>query len=272
LNRAADIEPDGRAAMVDERSRGGVTIRHHGDPDSPDTAPPERPKYFQDILAHLEPLLGPVESIYDEAISDKVHLDVLVFAPNDERPFWTLVSCGMSTRRMAVPPSMPDAASCERAELLICLPPDWFGPDIVKLARDGRIWPIEVLKFAARFPHLFDTWLWIGHSMSTEDPPERFAPNTQFCAYFIAVPLTLPNEKWKLIAHDGQPISFLTVIPLYADELRYTLDNGRGALFDRLDEARVNELLDPTRPSVVPAPPPKQGFKWPNLLSRKTRG
>jgi Suppressor of fused protein (SUFU) len=64
----------------------------------------------------------------------------------------------------------------------------------------------------------------------------------------------------------------VTIIPLYADELSYILDNGRGALFDRLDEARVNELLDPTRPSVVPAPPPKQGFKWPNLLSRKTRG
>jgi hypothetical protein len=258
--------------MVDERTRGGVTFKRYGDPNSPDTAPPERPTYFADILAHLEPFLGSVDTVYDEVISDKVHLDVLTFAPNDDRPFWTLVSCGMSTRRMAAPQGVPDAASCERAELVICLPLDWFGPDLDKLARDGKAWPIEILKYAARFPHLYDTWLWIGHSLATAEPPEPFNPSTEFCAFFVAVPLGWPEEKWKLVAHDGQPISFLTIIPLYADELRYTLDNGRGPLFDRLDEARVNELLDPTRPSVVPAPPLKQAFKWPNLLFRKTRG
>jgi Suppressor of fused protein (SUFU) len=254
--------------MVEERARGGGTIKRYGDANSPDTAPPERPTYFADILAHLEPFLGAVDTVYDEVVSDKVHLDVLVFAPNDERPCWTLVSCGMSTRRMAA----PQGASCERAELLICLPPDWFGPDLDKLARDGKAWPIEILKYVARFPHLYDTWLWIGHTLATAEPPEPFNTGTQFCAFFVAVPLGWPEEKWKLIAHDGQPISFLTIIPLYADELRYARDNGRDALFDRLDEACVNELLDPTRSSLVPAPPLKQGFKWPNLLFRKTRG
>jgi hypothetical protein len=62
----------------------------------------------------------------------------------------------------------------------------------------------------------------------------------------------------------------LSHIPLYRDELQFKLDNGTGRLLDLFDEARVNELFDPTRPSVVPPTPPKRTFPWSNLLSRKT--
>jgi hypothetical protein len=257
--------------MGEERARGGATIKHYGDTAAPNTAPPERPIYFNDILAHLEPILGPVETAYDEVVSDQVHLDVLVFAPTGRRDFWTLVTCGMSTRPMAVPKGMEDPSSCERAELVICVPEDWFGPDLGQLAREGKAWPIEVLKFAARFPHLYDSWLWIGHTLATEEPPEPFDPSTEFCAFAVGVPLGFPKEKWKMAAHDGRLISFLSIIPLYSGELRFALDKGFNALLDLFDEAGVNELLDPTRPSLVSGKPPKRTFPWSNLLSRKTR-
>ena len=257
--------------MGEERSPGGAFIKHYGDSAAPNVAPPARPTYFNDVLAHLEPLLGPVETVYDEVLSDQVQLYVLVFAPTGHRDFWTLVTCGMSTRPMAAPKGMDDPSSCERAELVICLPPDWFGSDLKQLKRDGKAWPIEVLKYAARFPHLYDSWLWIGHTLATEEPPEPFDPATEFCAFAVAVPLGWPKEKWKMAAHDGRSISFLTIIPLYSGELRFALDKGFSALLDLFDEARINELLDPTRPSLVPATPPKRVFKWSNLLSRKTR-
>jgi hypothetical protein len=41
------------------------------------------------------------------------------------------------------------------------------------------------------------------------------------------------------------------VIPLYAEEMRFKLDHGAEALCELLDEAGVNELLDPDRPAVV---------------------
>jgi hypothetical protein len=257
--------------MAEERAPGGATIKHYGDTVAPNTAPPPKPTYFDDILAHLEPLLGPVETVDDEILSDQVHLNVLVFAPNDHRDFWTLVTCGMSTRPMAAPKGIPDRASYERAELVICVPPDWFGPDLNQLKRDGKAWPIELLKFAARFPHLYNTWLWAGHTLATEEPPERFDPSTEFCAFAVAVPLGFPKEKWKMVAHDGRSISFLTIIPLYSGELRLALDQGFNALLRLLNQAHINELLDPTRPSLVAAVPPKRTFPWSNLLSRKTR-
>ena len=159
---------------------------------------------------------------------------------------------------MAVPKGMDDPSSCERAELVICVPADWFGPDLSQLAGEGKAWPIEILKFAARFPHLYDSWLWIGHTLATEEPPEPFDPSTEFCAFAVGVPLGFPKEKWKMAAHDGRLVSFLTIIPLYSGELRFALDKGFNALLDLFDEAGVNELLDPTRPSLVPGKPPKR--------------
>jgi hypothetical protein len=239
--------------MAEERSLGGAIIKHYRDGAAPNIAPPERPTYFNDILAHLEPLLGPVETVYDEVVSHQVHLDVLAFAPRGLRRFWTLVTCGMSTRPMPAPKGLKDPSSRERAEFLICLPEDWFGPDLKQLARDGKAWPIEILIFAARFVHLHDTWLWLGHTLTTADPPEPFDPATEFCALAVAFPVRWPEEKWEMTAHDGRLISFLTIIPLYSGELQLALDEGFSALLDLFDEGWVSELLDPTRPSLVPA-------------------
>ena len=238
--------------MGEERSPGGAYIKRYRDGAAPNIAPPERPTYFNDILAHLEPLLGPVEIVYDEVVSDQVQLDVMAFAPRGFRRFWTLVTCGMSTRPMPVPKGMDDPSSCERAEFVICLPEDWFGRDPKQLAGDARAWPIEILIFAARFVHLHDTWLWLGHTLTTADPPEPFDPTTEFCALAVAFPVRWPEEKWTMTAHDGQSINFLTIIPLYSAELQLALDKGFAALLDLFDEGWVNELLDPARPSLVP--------------------
>jgi hypothetical protein len=74
-----------------------------------------------------------------------------------------------------------------------------------------------------------------------------------------------------MVARDGRPISFLSIIPLYTDELQFKLDKGTDALLGLFDKAGVNELLNPTRPSVVTTSPRRRMIKWSNLLSRKTR-
>jgi hypothetical protein len=47
------------------------------------------------------------------------------------------------------------------------------------------------------------------------------------------------------------PIHFLAVMPLYEEELRLKLDRGAEVLFERLDEAGVNELLVLQRKNVA---------------------
>ena len=49
---------------------------------------------------------------------------------------------------------------------------------------------------------------------------------------------------------DGR-ISLLAVIPLHPAEIRLKLDQGTSALIEAFDRARINELVDPRRPSSV---------------------
>jgi hypothetical protein len=257
--------------MDKERSRSGGTIQRYRDTAAPKPVPSALPKYFDEIVDHLEPFLGSVGSVFHEIVSDQVHLDILSFPPTGNRSFWTFVTCGMSSEPMLVPEDIDDPSSCERAELVISLPAEWCGSgDPDQLEREGKWWPIKILKYAAHFPHLYKTWFWFGHTMAIEEKPEPLDDNTPFCAFFLAFPLGWPMESLKMIARDGRPISFLSVIPLYTDELQFKLDKGTDALLDLFDKARVNELLDPSRPSLVPAAPPKRVSRWSNLLSRKT--
>lgn len=258
--------------MDKERSRNGAIIQRYGDTAAPRPVAPALPKYFDEIVDHLETFLGPVANVYHEIVSDQVHLDILPFPPTGNRRFWTFVTCGMSSEPMLVPKDVDDPLSCERAEVIISLPAEWCGSgDPHQLEREGKWWPLKILKYAAHFPHLYKTWLWFGHTLAIEEEPEPLDDNTPFCAFFLAFPLGWPMESLKMVARDGRPISFLSVIPLYADELQFKLDKGTDALLDLLDKAGVNELLDPTRPSVVTTSPIRRKIKWSNLLSRKTR-
>jgi hypothetical protein len=258
--------------MSEERSRSGATIQRYGDTAAPKPVPPALPKYYDDIVDHLETFLGPVENVYHEIVSDQVHLDILPFPPTDDRSFWTFVTCGTSSEPMMVPEGVDNPSSYERAEFVISLPAEWCGSgDPQQLGRNGKWWPIKILKYAAHFPHLYRTWLWFGHTLAIEEEPEPLDDNTRFSAFFVAFPLGWPIEGVKMVARDGRPISFLSIIPLYTDELQFKLDKGTDALLGSFDKAGVNELLDPARPSVVPASPPKRVFKWSNLRSRKTR-
>jgi hypothetical protein len=47
--------------------------------------------------------LGEIHDVYHELISDLVHIDIHHVAPDDERPFHTLVTSGMSDLPMTVP-------------------------------------------------------------------------------------------------------------------------------------------------------------------------
>ena len=41
------------------------------------------------------------------------------------------------------------------------------------------------------------------------------------------------------------------MIPIYEDEMNYKLDKGLSALLEQFDQADVNELINPTRPSAL---------------------
>lgn len=192
------------------------------------------------IETHVGEHIGEVATVWHEIISLYVHVDVLIVEPTSERPVKTLVTVGMSQQ------PMQGKSGPLYAELVMALPPDWP----IEKPDGGATWPVSLLQFLARLPHEYETVLWNGHTVPNDDPPRPYAASTELCGALIATPLHT-TEEFDELEHDGRTISFLSVIPLHGGEMDFKLQHGSDALFDRLDEADVSELLDERRPSAV---------------------
>ena len=238
-----------------ERSTSGDPILRHTAADRPFTVPTYGPPGLRDALeGHLVAHLGPCDAVWHEIVSDLVHLDVFMWAPTDERPMYTFVTVGMSDLPMTLPRSARREGRAERAELMLCLQPDWPVPDHERAAApwdDPDAWfPIEWLKRLARLPHDHRTWVAFGHTIPNDDPPQRLAATTQLCGWVLLPPMTLPKSFWQLDAPAGR-IDLFGIIALHRDEMEHKLAHGVEALFDGFDRHQVSELLAVDRPSSL---------------------
>ena len=131
-------------------------------------------EYADAIGKHVVEHVGPVTNVFHEVNPNIVHVDVLVVGPHEERPYHTLVTCGMSERPMRVPIEGPEdlglIPELRYAELMLCLPPDW-SLDPATFTDESNYWPIRWLKRLARLPHQHGSWLSIGHTIPNGDPP-----------------------------------------------------------------------------------------------------
>jgi hypothetical protein len=215
--------------------------------------PADDTDYVNEIVEHVANHIGPVSNVFQEMHSDAVRIDLLVVEPTESRPFTTLVTCGMSELPMRVPLENPDDLALipelRYAELLLSLPPDWpLTPDAFQ--DESNYWPLRWLKRLARLPHQMDGWLGLGHTVPNGDPPQPLGSNTTFAGWLIDEPVVLPRELIKLRA--GQRvINFYAAVPLYADEMEFKVQSGGGMLGRMLDQKKVNEQIDLSRPSVL---------------------
>jgi len=196
---------------------------------------------------HLHQHLGGEATVFHELLSDTIHLDVLVYAATDERPYHVLVTQGMS----ALPMTVPEGAEDQRfAELMLALPRDWeIDGDVADEER--WYWPMRTLKLVARLPHLHQTWIGLGHTVPNGHPAEPYAEGTKLCCVIAAVPLSLAEGAWRCELSPGKVVRLYALVPLYEDEMQFKLEHGSEALFERLDERQVDECIDVDRRSVL---------------------
>lgn len=234
-----------------EFSRSGNPIYRHAPRQKPFTPAFGEANHIELIERHIARHLAEPAWVYHEIVSDLVHLDIHVVLPTEERPWTTLVTCGMSARAMTVPEG---AEEFSYAELVLSLPPEW---PLTKEAfhDEANYWPVRLLKVLARLPHEYETWLGLAHSIPHGDPPEPYAASTRFCGAVLAPPMLTPEEFGCLQVTPEMPIHFMAVLPVYQEELKLKLDRGAEALFGRFDEAGVNELVDLGRVNVARRPP-----------------
>jgi hypothetical protein len=238
-----------------EFSSGGSEFHRHDDPNE-FRKPDREAVHLDDILRHLEPLLGKLAYVWHEIASNQVHVDVLVFAPRDGRPYWTLVTSGMSDRPMNAPAEFAAYGDFRRAELVMSLPADWpemqngAGRSSDTLSPEAE-WPIGLLRYLARFPFIYDTWLWQTHTVENGNPPSPYAANTEMMASYLEYPANWPSDFVQMVTNAGANITFIAVVPIYRAELQLKLDRGRDELIARLAAIGATEILDIHRPNVA---------------------
>lgn len=201
---------------------------------------------IEEISNHIEKHIGEIYRVFHELVSEHVHIDVHWVKPTKERPFHTLVTSGMSDKPMNTPDGVDD---CEFAELSICLPEDWkISEEDFKDERN--YWPIRWLKYLARFPHEYNTWLGYGHTIPNGDPAEPFADNTELNT-MVLLPTILFAGDFQTLHLKDKSIDFYTLIPIYTEEVNLKLKKGVEALFDGFDKFGVSDVVNLNRPNTV---------------------
>jgi hypothetical protein len=199
------------------------------------------------ISAHIVTHLGEVDTVFHEIASSIVHIDVHIVKPSKQFPFIRLVTSGMSDLRMNVPEELDVPRFLE---LMVTLPPEW-KVDSESFKDENWYWPVRLLKFLARFPHQYSTWLGYGHTIPNEDPPKPYASNTRLCCALILPSPTVPEKFISLEISPEKTIYFLAVLPLYAEEMQQKLKEGGSDFLKKLSKAKITDLVNPQRPSVA---------------------
>lgn len=204
-------------------------------------------KSMKAIEKHITKHLGKPKFVYHEIYSELVHIDVHVVPPTKKRPFWYLITTGMSDRAMRAP---KEAKDFRFAELAIALP-GWWKLDERSLKSQRWYWPILWLKTLARFPHEFETWLFFEHSVPLAD--DFPAPGTKFEGVVMEMDDSFPPEFFTLKV-GKRTIYFLSPVPVYPEEMQLKLSEGAEALNERLVKLGTFDNYDPKRPNSCAKP------------------
>jgi hypothetical protein len=202
---------------------------------------------IEEISDHIERNIGQIETVIHETVSDTIHIDIHHVPPTSERPFHTLISSGMSNLPMKVPGNV-DAT--RHMELMVTLPENWeIGNE--QFQNENWYWPVRELRFLARFPHKYDTWLGWGHTLPNGDPAEAFSENCSFIGIIILPSINVPKEFYTLEINKEKLINFFSIVPLYQEEMDFKLQYGTDALLAKFNRFGVSDIINPNRKNVA---------------------
>lgn len=206
-------------------------------------------KHPEIIANHLDKFYKSEEiTVFHEIASLDFHLDVY-FINSEKHSFNILLTSGMSLLEMSVPERVENPEQYKFAELMILLPKEIeFGKFFP--SENENDWFIGMLKETARFPHHYDTWMSIGHTLQATADLETYSGETDYVGVVILPSVTFAEDFTEIKVDDGL-INIYSVFPLYKNELEYKIANGYNALLDKLIEKNGKEVFDNNRENLL---------------------
>ena len=237
------------APRTDEYSPGGSPIYRYKTPEKQGFRPPEtEAASMEAIEKHMDKIFPNRGGfVYHEIMSDLVHIDVHILRPAGPDDCYVVYTTGMSDLPMNLPEEIADREDLKYAELYILLPGGWNVGEEGAAARDvpyESFWPIQMLKFLARFPHEYRTWLGWGHTIPNGPQYTPICDGVGFGGAVLTQPSLVPP-----LETGGRKISFYMMVPAYKEEIEYKLKYGMEGLGQRFVENRMPMVLDIHRPN-----------------------
>ena len=199
--------------------------------------------YFEAIEAHLAKFINSNECIVlHEKHSPDFHLDIYMIKPNEYRPYYLLLTNGISSN----PVSTPNNKKNTYIELTILLPTTWKF-DSENLKKEHYYWPIKELKSIGRYIHNNKTWLCEGHIIEKENA--NTIDQTYFKGHIVIKSITLPDDFCQ-IPWDDKIIQVFTLMPLYLEEISYINSNGLKELYRKFRESEISDIVDIKRINI----------------------
>jgi len=229
-----------------EKSESGSPIYRYKESDINDFEMASGESSIDEISDHIEKHVGKIDTVFHELVSDQVHVDIHWVKPTKKRPFHTLVTSGMSDKAMITPEGVE---GCEYAELSICLPEEWKISD-EDFEDERNYWPVRWLKYLARFPHEYNTWLGYGHTIPNGDPADPFAENTELNTMLL-LPTIVFGQEFHTLELENKSIDFYTIIPLYSEEVNRKMKKGVESLFDGFDKHGLTDIVQIDRENTA---------------------
>jgi Suppressor of fused protein (SUFU) len=194
------------------------------------------------VIAHLNNYIGPIKSYLGSLPGiqgDPADVSIAVIEPTETRPFYTICTVGMSNITMTSP-----EGAIKHIELMMCLPSEWDFQN-----REQR-WPVKVMRDLAYYIANEPTYLSLDHTLPNGDPPEPWSKNTEMCGMLISVPVLSPPEFMQGLDFKVKQIFFLSLIPLYREEMDLIVNHGADGIYDRFEKNEISELLNPRRKNL----------------------
>ncbi|MEN8149328.1 MAG: suppressor of fused domain protein [Planctomycetota bacterium] len=215
------------------------------------------PRHEGEVLDHVSRFAGECKLVFTDDLMRAFgprdgRVNIHFFPPGPSRPFWTLVTAGLSDLPLCPPTN--DQFDLAWAELAMCFPAEWrFGPDLVQDRWDGGpwYWPVKLMLDLAVIIHAEGNWIWYGHTSEFEDQP-TLGDGVGFSSVIFRESDVLPEEFQELALPGGKKIHFLSVVPLYPDEIRFARAKGHPReLEERMEKAGVTDVVRIGRPSCL---------------------
>ncbi len=184
--------------------------------------------------------------VWHEIIPFDPHIDIYVYPPSSElgRNFYTLVTSGMSDKRMYLPKGI--SSKYARAEIIF-----YVSDGSVEPYQIDKPWFANSISFFAHFPFNYNTWFAPSHTIPNGNPTTPIVEGSELTTALFLPPLFEKEDFRNGLRIVSEKVTFLWLTYITNDECDFKLEKGYEALVGLFNKQNFPQVFDPHRKSVL---------------------